>query len=566
MGGIARTGLGQAQAGDTVYALHGTVVDGVSGKPVARALVQSADRRLASLSDGDGHFSFEIRVPAGGAAKAAANPALDEARDVIGLRFLDSHGVMLLAEKPGYLPSAQGKMLAIDGTLPATEVKLTLMPAAGINGRVTASATDVAAGVGVTLYRRLVGDDGRLRWTQAGLATTNGRGEFHFANLQPGEYTLNTVEWRGEQPLERQHNVVSEGYPPVFNGDARTLAEAARIRLHYGDEGHAEIHIQDVPFYPVTIPLGLAAGGASGGAGARVLDSGYELEYAPKDNAVEGWLPDGHYVVAAAAGGPQPLSAVVAINVAGGPVVSKPVTLAPVGKIMVRVHNEMTRPAPAEPAQGAEAPDGTAGDGPPIAERGNQRGLTSIFLIPEANDGIQTGSNGDDLTLQGVDPGRYTVRTALNRGYVAAMSSGGVDLLQQPLVVNDHGSAAPIDVTLRDDTASVKGTILPGGAPLPEFTSLFFLPADMSGQMHQGFARADGKFSVDDLAPGRYRVLAFPGRVRALPYREADAMQPLEGKGVDLQAGPNQALEIDVPLLSGTLPDEWRGGDDDLEL
>ena len=44
-------------------------------------------------------------------------------------------------------------------------------------------------------------------------------------------------------------------------------------------------------------------------------------------------------------------------------------------------------------------------------------------------------------------------------GYVAAVNSGGLDLLHNPLVVPLGGTSSPIETTLRDDGATVEGTI-----------------------------------------------------------------------------------------------------------
>src|ERR1700761_4484738 len=53
----------QAQTGDTVYRLQGAVEDALTGKPLPRALVTSIDRRLATMTDREGHFSLLITIP-----------------------------------------------------------------------------------------------------------------------------------------------------------------------------------------------------------------------------------------------------------------------------------------------------------------------------------------------------------------------------------------------------------------------------------------------------------------------------------------------------------------------
>src|SRR6185312_4394878 len=114
----------QATAGDTVYHLHGTVIDGVSGKPLSRALVKSGDQRLATMTGSDGKFAIDIRVPERPAA------AGNSSRNNFGDIFLG-----LMAQKPGYLaPQGRQTPIAISEALSSTSVELKLMPAAVISG------------------------------------------------------------------------------------------------------------------------------------------------------------------------------------------------------------------------------------------------------------------------------------------------------------------------------------------------------------------------------------------------------------------------------------------------
>ncbi len=68
-------------------------------------------------------------------------------------------------------------------------------------------------------------------------------------------------------------------------------------------------------------------------------------------------------------------------------------------------------------------------------------------------------SEDDSLAIEGVQPGRYWVRTNSSRGFVASITSGTTDLQRQPLIVGLGGSSSPIEVTMRDAGADVDGTI-----------------------------------------------------------------------------------------------------------
>jgi hypothetical protein len=162
----------------------------------------------------------------------------------------------------------------------------------------------------------------------------------------------------------------------------------------------------------------------------------------------------------------------------------------------------------------------------------------------------QPGPDGD-LMLQNAQPGRYFVYAQSFRGYVASITSDGVDLMQQPLVVNAGGTAPPIDITLRDDSATITGTVTSSSGPLPRQSFILLLPTDATAQFTQSFAGPDGKFTVPNLAPGSYRAFAFrSNRMRQqIPYRDAEAMRQYDGKGVTITASPDQQVQLDVPLL-----------------
>jgi hypothetical protein len=161
----------------------------------------------------------------------------------------------------------------------------------------------------------------------------------------------------------------------------------------------------------------------------------------------------------------------------------------------------------------------------------------------------------ESLTLEGVVPGRYWVHVDSSHGYASAVTSGGVDLMTEPLVVA-NGSAAPIEVTMRDDTAQVEGTIegtdtaAAPGQRTP-FTHVYCVPAaDSPGRFAEVAASAEGTFTFLNLPPGVYRVLAFQHSQPSLEFRNPEAMRAYEASGpvVHLTSGGKE--HISVPLVS----------------
>jgi len=552
-------GQPQSRGGDAIYHLHGTVVDGVTGKPLTRALVLSPDRRLGVMTDGEGRFQVDLSVPPRTGLPAGNGDSYTSASPRFG------QTLYLSAQKPGYIQTAQQTRLPLDDSLSSTEVKIKLMPAAMVTGRISAASTDSAANVHVTLLLHQVGGDGTLIWQQTGSATTNARGEFHFANLRPGEYAVMTQEWRGDQALPQPHAMVIQRYPPTFYGDVPGLDAAIKLRLHYGDNPQVELHLHLVNYYRVTVPVTNPAPSSS--VSVQLLDqavfNGFQLTYNAHTGMVEGLLPNGHYSLLFMGTAPQQGKgqsqqnfAVTSINVSDAPLQTASVALSPSPPVTVRVHAQLTGKQAPQPDDEDQLLSilSTRERGGQVLDRQQAAPILQLMLqAVEGNGGYmsvpsQSGHN-DELMLQNVPPGLYFVRPRAYRGYVASLTCGGVDLLRQPLVVGAGGVASPIEAVVRDDNPKLSGTVTFGGEPPPQQVFILLLPTDAPAQFAQSFAGPDGKFTVPNLTPGSYRVLALPALRRQLPYHDAEWMRRLGGKGSTFTANPGQTLQIDTPLI-----------------
>ena len=141
-------------------------------------------------------------------------------------------------------------------------------------------------------------------------------------------------------------------------------------------------------------------------------------------------------------------------GVAGKGVTGPPITLLPSSRIPVTVHAEFTHLAAPQPGSGSPTAAGQISmelqrEGSATANRGSQLGL---------QDDANSATTGVSQLI-GVAPGRYWVNATAYNGYIASVTSGGVNLLEQPLVVSADGSASPIEVVLRDDVASLSATL-----------------------------------------------------------------------------------------------------------
>lgn len=527
---VLRVPSAGAQAGgDTVYHLRGAVIDSLTGKPLPRALVFSIDHRLATMTDREGHFALDVSV----ATVAATPPSSITYSGTISM--FRGGDVQLMAKKPGFLDPEVPVEISFSDKETVANTELRLTPVASLAGRVSAASTDGAEHVRVSLFNHQV-QDGSYRWTQVAVAETDSRGEYVFGHLKAGEYTAMTAEWRGDQPfVPPSATALSEEYPPAFFGDAADLKGAMKLPLHSGEVAHADLHLHLATYYPVTLPVSPIAPGS--GVVVRVEGQnrtpGFALGYNVGEGAVRGALPNGSYTLLLASYGAQPLFASVPIHVEGAAVKTAMVTLAPEPRIPVRVRQELTRKgnSGALPINIGLRPDG---DDVPYANGSNQPG------------------HGDEFFIENVQPGRYRAQANAGLGYVAAMSSGGVDLLRDPLVISGSGTAEPIDVVIRDDSGMVSGKVTkPDGAgPMPHFVLL--LPNGAGAQMCQGWAGPDGSFTIGNVPPGSYRVFAVDAPGTQLPYRDPQAMRAYRGKGANVTVTPGATVQVDAPLLEDT--------------
>jgi hypothetical protein len=210
-----------------------------------------------------------------------------------------------------------------------------------------------------------------------------------------------------------------------------------------------------------------------------------------------------------------------------------------------------------------------------LVTRGRGR-YVNVRLEPAEDFGQQQGGflrnptnpKDDTLVIDGVAPGRYWVHLDPVLGFPAAVSSGGVDLLHHPLVVSTGGTA-PIEITMRDDGATIEGTIEGSSAPIagaeasesaaagsplsgsfmPAFIYCIPLP-DSSGRFVQAPVGQNGEFNLPNIPAGTYRVLAFRRQQPELEYEDAEAMRAYDAKGVVVRLVPGQKEHVRLPLIS----------------
>jgi 5-hydroxyisourate hydrolase-like protein (transthyretin family) len=226
---------------DDGYKVAGTVVNAISGAPLARATVslsETQDRaRMNSVaSDGFGHFEFS---------------GLGEGK------------YSLQGERGGFLTSAyeqheQYSTAIVTGPSYATgNLLLRLMPMAVIVGHVLDESGDPVRSAQLHLYFE-DHSGGMTQVRTAGVASSDDRGFFDVGPLQPGTYFLSAQAkpWYAVHPpatpggndsSQRVSPLLDVAYPTTFYGGATDADSASPIVVKGGERQEVDIRMSPVP-------------------------------------------------------------------------------------------------------------------------------------------------------------------------------------------------------------------------------------------------------------------------------------------------------------------------------
>jgi hypothetical protein len=567
----SRLAWGQSPLPDDVDRIHGTVINSVSGEPVNRALVSSPDNHFATFTDSEGHFEFTFsKNPVDSGSNANSIRTAGGGKRAVATESVRPY--QLIARKPGFLPESDNQQNLND--IGDKELIIRLIPEAKVIGTVTLPSTEAPDRISLQLYRREV-HDGRAHWMPVGNTQSRSDGSFRFADLTSGTYKLLTLELLDQDPVSFDPQGQLYGYPPVYFPNAPDFNSAGLIRVGPGETAATNLTLARQPYYRVKIAVLNAAPDAAmqvivhmAGHSGR----GFALGYNNRDQAIEGMLPNGTYGVEATAFGQTPASGQLTLTVKGAAVDGARMMLSPSGTIAVNVTEQFT--AGEDHYQSFMM----TAKGRQVAVRG-PRGYMQVVLEPDDEERGRTasfrppaGPDDESLVIDNVMPGRYWVRVSTSRGYAASIKSGTLDLQHRTLVVGAGGSAAPIEIVMRDDTAEIEGTVEGLASPIDTSTRaadgengvrgrpapmeasahVYCIPLpDSSGIFSESTVSRDGSsFTFPALPPGAYRLLAFERPQPDLEYTNPEAMRAYDTKGPVIRVSAGQKERVRLQLIS----------------
>jgi hypothetical protein len=541
--------------------VQGEVRNAATGQPLPRALVRiEGDAGTGTLTDGEGRFEIP-GVPPGPQTFRIVKPGF--------------HDRPYATEDIGY--PAEGPAHSVNVTAQMPGLVFSLTPNCVIHGRIELSTGDPAENMTVMLLKRVV-RSGRGIWVPVGPARTSGDGMYRFAGLQEGVYALYTQPALESEPVGAGVNagsgsrIARSGFPSVFYPDARDFSGAAHIQLSPGDQAEANFVLTAEPFYTITAAGVLPGPGnnpAPPGNTALIMDaSGHQLpyvaQYGSATHGLQADLPNGTYVMMmqtfrrtgliALADGPittllnrndGAVSGSVEFSVEGRAIAGLTIPLGPtptVSVVLRYLHNDVGQASSAPVASPTEMVNLTLdrAEGMPSPQG------DSVTMIDSSQDSLQFTA----------PPGAYWLNTNLPRkGWCAGpLTGGGVNLARDPFTVLLASPVPPVELTLRDDCATLTLTLPPAMAAfgpgeepfytvylVPDFDTTTFIPPMT---MHPS---SGATLTLDTLTPGNYHIYIFDSPVH-LEYRNPAVMAalPNSGQAVTLSPGVTSALTLEV--------------------
>src|SRR5437868_2109913 len=506
---------GASGASGDKYSLTGTVLDSVTGEPIRRALVQiSVGDQLATLTDSNGTFQFD-GLPAGQTGITARKPGFFTEQELGATHF----------EQPNVTISAN-----------AAPVTLKLIPGGVIFGHVANADGEAIEDVPVRLhYLHLI--DGRKRWDQGRATQTDEQGAFRISNLQPGSYYLTAGPRRQDFIFGGgRHSTPARGYPEVFYPAGTDVASASSLIVAPGQRVQADLLVKLENFYEVS---GVVTGYAPD-TGVNITFLSQSGDHLPFGTPFDARTGEFH------------------TRISAGTYTMRAFTQDASASLQLVAHSDVTgirlalRPSITIPVitQGATPKRNTAfrfgrADVQPVNVH-----LISTRASAQPSE-YYAMLFGDEkhrsFAVRNVEPGTYTVEvTPVFPAYVHSVMCGDVVLLQEDLHVSS-APMQPIEVVLRDDVASLNGTVTGGEGNAT--SGIVLIPEHGSARhLQTTFAGLGGQFQIGGLAPGEYSILAFD-RLEAIEFRNPEVLSSYLPRAAHVMLSPNNEAKVTVNLI-----------------
>jgi len=490
-------------------AADGTVVNSVTGEPIARAhvnVVPGASAGYSTVTDSSGRWAL---------SNMACAPAV------------------LQVTRPGFLQNfvpGVRRLTLISGS-PVHDLRTELTPQSVAFGKVLDDQGDPVMGAQITAVVAHV-VEGRPRFRAAGMGTTNDLGEYRIANLSRGKYIL-CVHFNPPNGAERfasQTIAADTCYPGPVEGGV-----AGAMDLPAGRESKVDFTLNEVPAVHVRGTItGLPEG--RGNAGINLVkrssdDVGAGGNYGNVPGAVGAGKFDfrvapGSYVLTSDYfDSGKRLTARVPVDVGA----------TDLDNVVVHLDNGFT----------------VTGIVRVVSQSGRtttqQFGVNLRPSEPGSNTGqMKWDPDHTSFAVNEMVPGSY--RLDVNPPapfYVKSATLAGQEILNNEVPISQ--AAGPIEILLRDDGGSLEGDVVDANGQ-PVSAGIILLRGTIRAASQP--SPPSGHFRIQNVAPGDYTIYAWDNP-NDVEYADPDWMRRNGGGGlaVTVTAGQSQQIKLTRQLV-----------------
>jgi len=534
----AATSAAAPAAEQMSFRISGTVVDGMTGQPLAHTQVSIAaegirDSGQFTVTEEDGRFVFENLAPGHYSLFARRRGYLQQ--------FYKQHDQFSTA-------------IIVGPELHTENLRFEMRPDASISGQVLDEMNEPVRNAQVMLLRLGLALGRRQNWHQ-GSAQTDDLGRFHFGHLDPATYfvAVSAQPWYAQRVMhQRVQQTDSSGqttmqeitngepeldvvYPFTFFPNAPDIAGAAPITVHSGDVETVDLRLQPVPSLHMIVRTAAASSG----------------DPAENENV---WAQVTQVVAEGIQMGVQASNQQIApgvIEVSG----------LPPGRFNLRLNsnkNGATTTHTQNVQVGGDAEvtlseidsSGTV-SGIAKLENGAALAPAPTLLLRARPSGeqffMQADPNGEfRLKEQAAPPGTYDVLCQPPGVAVKSMSATGAKVTGRSIEIAG-GQDVRLKVVLSEGTGQVTGFALKDGKPVDGVMIVLVpeVPEHNLVLFRRDQSDSDGSFRLPGVHPGKYTVIAIENGWE-LEWLTPGVLKKYLAGGEPVQVAANAKIDVNV--------------------
>ncbi len=502
-----------AQTAPEPASISGAVTNSVTGEPVVRAHVMA---RCTSEDSRDGQREGQQTFG-----------ALTNEKGAFSIAPLPPGNCSMDVQRVGFVAPFRRESYALSSGTHKEDLKLTLIPAGVIMGRVLSSAGEPALGINVSA---------ELANGNSGNTTTDDRGQFRIGGLRPGKYRVKATPQSMPLPPEIRADGTTElRDAATYYPDSLSAKMAQRLDVKPGAEmSSVEIKLVQTPIVQVSgkvtgVPLPVKD------ANINIQPSGQGGGIKP-DGTFSLWrLDPGKYTLQAQhwAGQLQLQSAPLDIEVASVNLEHLELRMVPPFEIAGQLRFDDDQAG--EPVKPPVRRDGSSPQAPPPQPRAVQ-----LHALADRNIGNTIVASDDTFTLEKVQPGRYRVTVGGVSGYVKSLRMGETESQGDVLDVR-NGGAGPLTVTLSSNFCEISGMVSDAKGPVADAAIVLARSEDRTNPRIER-SKSDGTYKFR-VPPGKYKLAAVDEEAMSWGFQGPD-QEDYETEAIELSAGDKIAKDL----------------------